>query len=141
MILAILAAASILGDRPLNLANPARQSLVVHALGDVVVRIDASGYVKARGCDGKLRQMGVLGGESLKLHISNDGALAGFAWDPAVTPEQRADFQKIMQSVGYSNWPALQHACVAVPGYATWRNEPPKDELDIVSDGLRAAAP
>ena len=141
MILAILAAASILGDRPLNLANPARQALVVHALGDVVVRIDGSGYVQARGCDGKLRHVGDLGPEALKLHISNEGVLAGFVWDPATTPEQRSAFQAIMQQVGYSNWPALRQSCLPVPGAPRFPGVPVKDETDIRSDGLRAAAP
>jgi hypothetical protein len=141
MIVAILAAASILGDRPLSMANPARQALVVHSLGEVVVRIDASGYVRARGCDGQLRHVGDIGGEALRLHINNEGMLTGFVWDPATTPEQRATFQKMMQAVGYSNWPDLQRACLPVPGAAAFRGEPVRDEKDLQSDGLRAAAP
>lgn len=141
MLAAILAAAAILGDRPLSMANPARQALVVHSLGDVVVRIDASGYVQARGCDGKLRHVGEIGGEALKLHISNDGLLGGFTWDPATTPEQRASFQKMMQAMGYSNWPELKRACLPVPGAPALRGEPVRDETDVRSDGLRAAAP
>jgi hypothetical protein len=141
MFLAILAAASILGDRPLSMANPARQALVVHSLGQVVVRIDASGIVRARGCDGRLRHVGDLGGESLKLHISNDGLLAGFTWDPATTSEQRAAFQKMMQAVGYSSGPELKRACLPVPGAPSFGGEPVRDEKDVPSDGLRAAAP
>lgn len=117
MFLAALAAASILGDNPLSTVNPGRQALIFQSLGQVVVRLDASGYVQARGCDGRLRHIGDLPVQpQLKIHITNDGELDAFAWDPALTVDQRRAFLRIMRAVGYSDWRALQGACVPVPG-------------------------
>jgi hypothetical protein len=117
MLLAALAAASILGGNSLSTVNPGRQALIFQSLGQVVVRLDASGYVQARGCDGKLRHMGDLPVQpQLKVHITNDGELDGLVWDASTSVEQRRAFLRIMRAVGYSDWRALQTACVPTPG-------------------------
>jgi hypothetical protein len=112
MIAAALAAASILGAHPLSMDDPARQALVVRSLGRPVLRLDASGVVQARACDGRMRQVGVLSGQPVTIHIENDGALMGLAWDPALTPEQRAAFREMVRAWGLSDRRSLAETCL-----------------------------
>lgn len=116
MILAALAVASILGNRPLSPTDPARQVIMFRSYGEVVVKLDASGLVQARSCDGGMLRVGVLPAQPLNVHIANDGALAGLVWDPALTPAQRAAFVRMMLAVGYSDWKGLERACLPLPG-------------------------
>jgi len=119
MIAIILAAASILGARPLNAADPARQAMVIQSQGHVIVRLDASGYVQARGCDGRMRHVGDItpeeAGKPVRLHIANDGLLDGLVWDGRLKAEEREAFRKIMLAVGWSDWARLKGACLPTP--------------------------
>lgn len=116
MILSILAAASILGGRPLNAADPTRQALIFQSQGQAIVRVDAAGYIQARGCDGKMRHVGDItpdgAGKPVRLHIGNDGLLDGLVWDGRLNPEAREAFRKIMLAVGWSDWNKLKGACL-----------------------------
>jgi hypothetical protein len=112
MITAVLAAASILGAHPLSPTDPGRQSLVFQSAGQAVFRMDAAGYVQARGCDGRMLHVGNLPGAQAPIHIENDGALTGLVWDAAVTPEQKAGFRLMMQAFGMSDRRTLRDACL-----------------------------
>jgi hypothetical protein len=112
MIAAILAAASILGGHPLSTVDPARQALVVQSLGRVVLRLDASGLVQARACDGRMRRVGILPGQPVAIHIEPDGALTGLSWSADLTAEQRVVFKDMVRAWGMSDRPALKQACL-----------------------------
>jgi hypothetical protein len=112
MIAALLAAASILGDHSLSMADPARQALVVQSLGRAVLRLDASGLVQARACDGRMRRVGTLPGQPVAIHIEADGALTGLTWSPEVTAEQRAVFKDMVRAWGMSDRRILQETCL-----------------------------
>lgn len=109
--LAILAAASILGARPLDLHDPARRAMTVHNQGVVLIRLDADGLVRARGCDGELRHVGDLS-DPRRLHIQNDGTLDGLVWDARLDPAQRETFRAMMRAFGYSDHKALAAMCL-----------------------------
>lgn len=111
---AILAAASILGARPLTPDNPARHSLVVQSHGALIFRLDADGLVRARACEGELRRVGFLS-DPRRVHISNDGSLEGLVWDAGVGPEQREAFRAMMRAFGYSDHLTLARACLPAP--------------------------
>ena len=144
MIAIILAAASILGARPLNAADPARQAMIIQSQGHVIVRLDASGYVQARGCDGKMRHVGDIAteeaGKPVRLHISNDGLLDGLVWDGRLKAEEREAFRKIMLAVGWSDWGQLKGACLPTPtapnplDASVERAEGPKPRHNLVDD-------
>jgi hypothetical protein len=110
MIIAALAVASILGARPLSATDPARQALVVQSAGQAVFRLDAAGYVQARGCNGRMLHVGDLAGP--QVHIENDGTLTGLAWDASRTPDQRASFRLMMRAFGLSDQRTLRDACL-----------------------------
>ena len=112
MLLAALAAASIVGARPVSISDPQRQALVVRAEGSVIVRFDGDGFVQARACDGRLRPVGAVSDLPVRLRIGKAGAIEGLVYDPDLTAEQRAVFEHIMLSVGYSDWPQLADSCL-----------------------------
>lgn len=114
---AILAAASILGARPLAPDNPARHSLVVQQQGEVILRLDVDGLVQARGCNGELRRVGMLS-DPRRLHVFNDGSLDGLVWDAGLNERQQEAFRAMMRAFGYSDHQTLAKTCVpeaAVP--------------------------
>jgi hypothetical protein len=115
MIAAALAAASVLGARGLSMNDPARQALVVQSLGRPILRLDAAGLVQARGCDGRMRHVGLLPGQPVMIRIENDGALTGLSWDPAITAEQRAAFQQMVRAWGMSDRRGLAELCLPAP--------------------------
>lgn len=108
---AILAAASMLGARPLAPDNPARHSLVVQQQGAVILRLDADGLVQARGCHGELRRVGVLS-DPRRLHVFNDGSLEGLVWGDGLNARQQDAFRAMMRAFGYSDHQALAKTCV-----------------------------
>jgi len=112
MILAILATASILGARPLSPYDPGRQALVVQNAGRAVLRMDASGRVQARACDGRMRYVGSLSGQPVKIHLENDGTLTGLTWDEGVTAEQQVAFRQMVRAWGMSDHRGLGEACL-----------------------------
>ncbi|HEV2531389.1 hypothetical protein [Phenylobacterium sp.] len=112
MLTAVLAAASILGAHPLSATDSARQALVVQSGGRTVMRLDATGFVQARGCNGALMHVGDLTGPKGRIHIENDGALTGLTWDVNLTPDQRASFRLMMRALGMSDHRALGDACL-----------------------------
>ena len=132
MIATVLAVATILGSSPLSATDPGRPALMFRSYGAVVVRLDAAGFVQARACDGRMRQVGVIPAQPVKVHISDDGALTGLVWDPTLTPVQRAAFTRMMLAIGYSDWKVLERACLPAaeapapdePAPAPGRREP-----------------
>jgi hypothetical protein len=112
MIAAILAAASILGDRPLSADDPSHQALVVTSLGAVVVRFDPDGFVQARGCDGRLRPVGALRDRPPAIRIERDGSVPGLVFHPQVEALDRTLFQRIMLAVGQSDWTTVAGSCL-----------------------------
>lgn len=112
MIAAFLSAAALLAAGAPPQPGAAQQALVIHSLGQVVIRIDPDGFVQARSCDGRLQPVGNLASPPRRIRIGHDGSVSGFAFSPRINPAQRASFQRMMLAFGYSDWRALSRACL-----------------------------